>query len=251
MFTSLKERATIATAGSAVAWVRARGFQAKNLTIENGHNRGTGDLANHSQAVALLLDDADEAHLEGVRLLGYQDTLFLAATSPERPARAFIRGAHIEGDMDFIFGEATAFFLSSEIRTLGDRAISYALAPSTHYRSPHGFVFERCRFTHDGSPNARAGAFKLARQWFRSVPAVGKVAILNSSIGAHIDAMRPWADWSIGTPRHRPVQYDSAEHWDRLLAAGIDPVRDLGYAPRNASVEPFLAEFHNTTGDAP
>jgi polygalacturonase len=108
-------------------------------------------------------------------------------------------------------------------------------------------VFERCRFTHDGSPNARAGVFKLARQWFRSIPAVGKVAIVNSSIGAHIDPVRPWADWSIGTPRHRPVQYDSEEHWQRLLAAGIDPVRDLGYPPRKAGVEPFLAEFQNTT----
>ena len=246
MFDSLKERATVATPGSAVAWVRARGFQAKNLTFENGHNRATGDIANQSQAVALLLDDADEAHLEGVRLLGYQDTLYLAATSPDRPARAFIHRAYIEGDMDFIFGEATAFFLASEIRSLGDRTISYALAPSTHFRSPHGFVFERCRFTHDGSPNARAGVFKLARQWFRSPAAVGKVAILSSSIGTHIDPVRPWADWSIGTPRHRPVQYDSEEHWQRLLAAGIDPVRDLGYPARNPVVEPFLAEFDNT-----
>jgi pectin methylesterase-like acyl-CoA thioesterase len=217
MFAAVKERAAIGTPGSAVAWVRARGFQARNLTIENGHNRAAGDLANHSQAVALLLDDADEAHLEGVRLTGYQDTFYLAATSPDRPARAFVHRASIEGDMDFIFGEATAYFLESEVRSLGDRAISSALAPSTHLRSPYGFVFERCRFTHDGSPNARAGVFKLARQWFRSQAAVGKVAILNSSIGTHIDPVRPWADWGIGTPRHRPVQYE------------------------------FLAEFANTT----
>jgi pectin methylesterase-like acyl-CoA thioesterase len=75
-------------------------------------------------------------------------------------------------------------------------------------KSPYGFVFDACRFTHDGTPNARAGFFKLARQWNRSPEHVGKVAILNSSIGAHIDPVRPWADWSIGTPRHRPVQYE-------------------------------------------
>jgi pectinesterase len=209
------------TPASSIVRVRARGFQAKNLTIENSYNKDSGDKANQSQAVALMLDDADEAHLENVRLLGFQDTLYLAATNAARPARAFIHRSYVEGDMDFIFGEATAYFLATEVRSLGDRAVSYALAPSTHLKSPHGLVFEGCRFTHDGSPNALGGFFKLARQWNRSPEHVGKVAILNSAIGAHIDRERPWADWSIGTPRYRPVRYE------------LDG-------------EPLLAEFQNT-----
>jgi hypothetical protein len=76
------------------------------------------------------------AHLENVRLIGFQDTLHLNATSPTQPARAFFDRVYVEGDMDFIFGEATAFFRASEIRTLGDRAISYTLAPSTHVKQP-------------------------------------------------------------------------------------------------------------------
>jgi pectinesterase len=249
----IRANITAARAGStAEAWVvrvRARGFHARNLTIENSHNKDTGDAANHSQAVALMLHDADEAYLENVRLLGFQDTLYLAATHPERPARAFFNRAYVEGDMDFIFGEATAYFRDSEIRTLGDRAVSYALAPSTHYKSRHGFVFDGCRFTHDGTPNARAGVFKLARQWNRGPAFVGKVAILDSRIGAHIDAACPWAHWGIGTPRYRPVQYDSEEHWERLLAAGIDPVRDLGYPARPHPPEPFLVELGNTNAN--
>jgi len=196
------------TPASASFRVRARGFQALNLSIENTYNKERGDLSHHSQAVALMLDDADEAHFENVRLIGFQDTLYLAAAHPEKPARAFFARYYVEGDMDFVFGEATAYFRDTEIRSLGDRAVSYALAPSTHVKSAHGFVFDGCRFTHDGSPNARAGVFKLARQWNRSPEHVGKVAILNSSIGAHIDPVRPWADWSIGTPRYRPVNYD-------------------------------------------
>ncbi|APV51137.1 hypothetical protein BWI17_16470 [Betaproteobacteria bacterium GR16-43] len=246
MFNSLKARPTVGTPGSAVTWIRAPGFEAKNVTFENAHNKDRGDGTNHSQAVAVLLDDADRAHFEDVQLLGFQDTLFLSATSPERPSRAFFHRTLIEGDMDFIFGEGIGYFLDSQIRTLGDRAVSYALAPSTHYKSRFGFVFEGCRFTHDGSPNARAGTFKLARQWNRKPEAVGKVAILRSSIGAHIDAARPWADWSIGTPRYRPVIYDSDEHWDRLVAAGVDPVRDLGYPARRHPAEPFLVEYNNT-----
>jgi len=196
---------------SAVVRVRNRGFRAAHLTIENSHNKERGDFADQTQAVALALDDADRVHLENVRLLGYQDTFFLAASSPGRLARAFVDRSYVEGDMDFIFGEATAFFRATEIRSLGDRAVSYALAPSTHRASRYGFVFEGCAFTHDGSPNALGGFFKLARQWNRGPDAVGKVAILRSTIGAHIDRERPWADWSIGTPRHRPVQYDSGE----------------------------------------
>ena len=191
-----------------VVHVASRGFHARNLTIENTHNKDRGDARDQTQAVALKLEDADEAYLDNVRLLGFQDTFFLAAASPTQPARAFIHRSYIEGDMDFIFGEATAYFLETEIRSLGDRAVSYALAPSTHRLSRHGFVFERCRFTHDGSPNALGGTFKLARQWARSPDAVGKVAILRSAIGAHIDRERPWADWSLGTPRHRAVQYE-------------------------------------------
>jgi pectin methylesterase-like acyl-CoA thioesterase len=204
--------------GNPVVRVANQGFRARNLTIENSHNKDRGDRADQTQAVALMLDDADRAHLENVRLLGFQDTLHLNATSPTRPARAFFDRVYVEGDMDFIFGEATAFFRASEIRTLGDRAISYTLAPSTHVGSRHGFVFDHCRFTHDGSVNARAGFFKLARQWNRGPEFVGKVAILHSAIGGHIDAERPWADWSIGTPRYRRVQYEYLaefeNHWE-------------------------------------
>jgi len=246
MFESIARRRDVGTPGSAVAWIRAHDFTAVNVTFENTHNKDRGDRSHQSQAVALLLDDADRAHLENVRLLGYQDTFYLSATNPARPARAFVHRSYIEGVMDFIFGEGTGYFLETEVKSLGDRAVSYTLAPSTHFLSPHGFVFARCRFTHDGTPNALAGVFKLARQWHRGPAAVGKVAILESEIGAHIDAERPWADWSIGTPRHRPVQYDGAEHRERLAAAGIDPVRDLGYPPRTAQPEPFLAEYRNT-----
>jgi pectinesterase len=210
--------------GNPVVRVRNRGFRAANLTIVNGHNKDRGDRRDQTQGVALMLDDADRAHLENVRLIGFQDTLHLSATSATAPARAFLDRVYVEGDMDFIFGEATAYFRESEIRTLGDRAISYTLAPSTHRASRHGFVFERCRFTHDGSANARAGVFKLARQWTRGPDFVGKVAILHSSIGEHIDAERPWADWSIGTPRYRPVQYEYlAEFENRWETPGAPP----------------------------
>jgi pectin methylesterase-like acyl-CoA thioesterase len=290
MFASLADRATVGTPGSAVTWIRNDGFQARNITFENAYNKESGDSAVdgearviRSQAVALMVDDADKVQFENVRFIGYQDTLYLKASSPARASRSFFHRSYIEGDMDFIFGEGTAYFHRSEIRTLGDRRVSYAIAPSTHYGSRFGFVFNESGFTHDGTANALAGRFKLARQWFRgqrctpfgkvavpagysctlaaadsyeapigtisrsSLEAVGKVAILNSRIGAHIDKARPWADWNAeGTHRYRPVQYDSDGYRANLQAAGIDPDRQLSYGARKEPVEPFLAEYRNT-----
>jgi pectinesterase len=231
MFASVAERASVGTAGSAVAWIRGEGFQAKNITFENAFNKDRGDWIAESdervvqrQAVAMMVDGADRVQFENVRFIGFQDTLYLRSASAPKASHSFFNRSYVEGDMDFIFGDGTAYFQGSEIRSLGDRRVSYLLAPSTHALTRFGFVFEDCDFTHDGSPNALAGTFRLARQWPQggSVDAVGKTAILRSRIGAHIDRVQPWADWGVGTPRYRPVRYGS----------------DSG--------EPYLAEHRNT-----
>jgi len=289
MYASLKDRDTVSTPGSAVAWIRNHGFQAKNITFENTYNRAHGDAiaadgkpAVHSQAVALMVDDADKVQFENVRFSSYQDTLFLHASAPHKTVRSFFHRSYIEGDLDFIFGEATGYFLHSEIKSLGDRRISYATAPDTHYESRYGLVFNESRFTHDGTANALAGRFFLTRQWFRGqrctpygkvadLPAyqcklaaedrfdsprgtisksvlenVGKVIILNSSIGAHIDKAHPWSDWNApGTIKYRPAQTSSDDYWNYLLMAGIDPAGQLGYRARKSPAEPFLAEYRS------
>ena len=282
MAASLRDRERVGTSGSAVVWVRGEGFEATNLTIENAYNRAGPDGPRAMQAVALFVDGADRARFERVRLLGLQDTLYLRAPAPGRLARSYFDESLIEGDVDFIFGDGTAFFRRSEIRTRGTRDVGYALAPGTHVSARHGFVFDECRFTHDGSDRAMAGRHSLARQWFRgqrctpyepapAIPgyacrlgptdafdgttgtisreplaAVGKVAILRSRIGAHIDRLRPWADWNApGTRQYRPVQYHASRWRSNLEVAGIDATKDLGLAPSDVPDGPFLAEYRN------
>ncbi len=295
MHASLKNKAVVSTPGSAVAWIRNHGFQARNITFENAWNRGdvvrevpaaitTQLVQTFNQAVALMVEDADKSQFENVRLLGFQDTLYLTAPASGGSARSFFNNSYIEGDTDFIFGDATAYFYQSEIKSLGARKnISYATAPSTNAQSRFGFVFKECRFTHDGTSNALAGNFKFVRQWLRGqrctpygnvtepagyscrmgatdsyeapsgtiskgvLESVGKVIVLNSKIGVHIDKARPWADWNAnGTIKHRPAQYSSDDFWNNLVAAGIDPVRQLGYEAKKTPAEPFLAEYGNT-----
>ncbi|MGV7208576.1 pectinesterase family protein [Oxalobacteraceae bacterium A2-2] len=297
MYAWVRDRqASIGTMGSMTVWVQNQGFQARNLTIANAYNKDTGNGAAacegdckgaqngvvHHQAVALQVDGADKAQFENVRLIGFQDTLFLKSPRTATTTRSFFNKSYIEGDVDFIFGDSTAYFHQSEVKTLGDRSTAYVAAPDTNWKTRYGFVFDHVNFTHDGSPNALKGKFNLLRQWFHSsrctpygqVPVegyrcalgdtnvfnspkgvitrsvletVGKMVVLNSRIGAHIDKDQPWSDWNrAGTLAYRPVQYSSDDYWDNLLKAGIDPVRDLGYSARPAPAEIYLGEYNNS-----
>lgn len=301
MYAGLKDRETISTNGSAVVWIKNQGFQAKNITFENAYNKDVGNARSectpstcgdlgvnaqmavvHHQAVALMVDGADKAQFENVRLIGFQDTLYVRSPEAGKTARSFFNKSYIEGDVDFIFGDTIAYFYQSEIRSLGDRSTSYVAAPNTNYKSKYGFVFDRCRFTHDGTPNALAGKFYLARQWFHNqrctpygpmaiagytcqlgdtniyqapngvisksvLETVGKIVVLNSKIGAHINKTHPWSDWNKkGTLPYRPAQFNSDDYWANLIQASIDPVRHLGYSAKPATPEPYLAEFNNT-----
>jgi pectin methylesterase-like acyl-CoA thioesterase len=304
MYTSLKDRSVIGTSGSAIAWIRGHGFQAKNITFQNTYNKDQVDtnaecpntvcgatagtapvVVVQHQAVALMLEGADKVQLENVRVLGFQDTLFLKSNAIAHTARSFFHRSYVEGNVDFIFGDTTAYFYRSEIKSLGDRSTSYVTAPNTNIRTPYGFVFNEVDFTNDGSTNALAGKFYLGRQWFHTqkctpyatinvvsyrctladldgyqapvgtiskkvLETVGKTVIINSKIGAHIQAQHPWADWNKkGSLAFRPVQFSVSDYWRNLLDAGLQPVQELGYrdpdslAPGVAAS--FLGEFNN------
>jgi len=295
MFDSLKVRSTLSTFGSYTVWVKNAGFQARDITFENGYRRlpvspcvedcqvasAAASTVSH-QAVALGIDGADRARFENVRVLGLQDTLFMKTQEGGRTARVFFDKSYIEGDVDFIFGDATAFFYRSEIRSLGARRNSYVGAPDTHIETKYGLVFDHCEFTNDGSATALAGNYNLGRQWFhdqRCTPygamavdgyacslaetsgyaaprgtiskavleTVGKMVVLNSKIGSHINKTNPWADWNqSGKLSFRPVQFSSDDYWANLIGAGFNPIKDLGYEQKPSPPDIFLGEYDNS-----
>jgi polygalacturonase len=300
MYEQLKDLPALSTSGSGTAWIRADGFQARNITIENAFNRegakarpecvgdrcpdNTGGSRVHHQAVALRVDGADRVQFENLRLLGLQDTLFLNAPDPDSTVRSFFHKSYVEGDVDFIFGDSIAYFDDCEIKSIGGRAASYALAPDTSRRAKYGFVFNRCRFTSD-KPVSGSTQFYLARQWFhnqrctpygwmavdgyrcrlgdvdvyrapegtirqRTLESVGKAVILNSRIGAHIDRENPWSEWNrIGTMAHRPAQYSSDDYWANLRkvnpAVGLDTAKVLDGMTPPVPAEIYLGEYNN------
>jgi pectinesterase len=80
-------------------------FHAENITFENSF--GTG-----SQIVALFVD-ADRASFQNCRFLGWQDTLFVNGS------RHLFKDCYIEGQVDFIFGTASAVFEDCTIHSKG------------------------------------------------------------------------------------------------------------------------------------
>src|SRR5699024_9883049 len=89
--------------GAATLAILAADVTICDLTIENAYDE---EVHGGSQAQALRTV-GDRITLDGVRLLGNQDT-FLAET-PGRgiASRVYARDSSIEGDVDFIYGSAT------------------------------------------------------------------------------------------------------------------------------------------------
>lgn len=167
------------------------------------------------QALAVYAD-GDRLSFENCRFEGYQDTLFTAQLpkkekqpggfkgpkefAPRRHGRHLYKDCFISGNIDFIFGSATAYFEGCEIfmRNRNDMLSGYVTAPSTYEGEEFGYVFNHCRFTSDCP---RESAY-LGRPWRDFAKAV----ILNSEIGAHIKK-EGWHDW------------DKKNAWDTMFFA--------------------------------
>lgn len=183
-------------------------FSAENISFINDAGLGK-DVG---QAVALYVD-GDRIVFENCRLLGSQDTLFTGPLPPKeiepggfRGPKEFaerINGRHyyhncfIRGDIDFIFGSATAYFENCEIfaqRTDNDPIVllegsdtgsevtpkiySYLTAASTPEGQEYGYIFENCRLTSDCPP----ASVYLGRPWRN----FAKTVFLNCEMGSHI-----------------------------------------------------------------
>lgn len=173
----------------------------KNVTIAN--TAGTGKV--YGQAVAVYVE-GDMIKFNNCRMLGYQDTLFTGPLPSEElrsggfigPTEFFERknGRHlftdcyIEGDVDFIFGGATAFFRNCEICSLNrnSECNGYVTAPSQPEGQKYGYVFEECRFTTKGCAD---NTVYLARPWRD----YGQSVFIRCELGSHIKK-EGFHDWN-------------------------------------------------------
>jgi len=153
------------TGGSATITVTAPGAILSNLTIRNSfdylHNARTRAV-DGAQAVALsIARGADRAIVRDCVIEGYQDTLYV-----QESCRAWFTGCTISGNVDFIFGGATAIFEQCEIRSRFVPCAplqGFVAAPSTPIEIPAGLIFRSCRLTREaGLPD---DSVWLGRPW--------------------------------------------------------------------------------------
>ena len=181
-------------------FIDADNFHAYNITFKN--EAGQGNIA--GQALAVYAD-GDYLTFEECRFEGYQDTLFAAPLpkkemqtggfrgpkefAPRKLGRHYYKKCYIAGNIDFIFGGATAYFEECEIfmRNREGDVKGYVTAPSTFEEVEYGFVFNKCCFTSDCPPQSAY----LGRPWRNHAKAV----ILNSQIDGHIKE-EGWHDWN-------------------------------------------------------
>ena len=209
---------TVGTASSATLAIFSNDVQVQHLTVENDAmnavRRGVdypigANEAGGAQAVALMTQ-GDKIHLQGVHLLGHQDTLYVRSSPKKTGDRVYVQQSLIAGDVDFIFGAGTLVVDDSTIVSRAGRRTGnesgYVLAPSTDSSTALGILVTNSRLL--GEAGLPAGSIALGRAWDQGVPKGawqketspnGQALVRNSVLGAHIG---PWA----ASTARRPFQ---------------------------------------------
>ncbi|KUN80230.1 pectinesterase family protein [Streptomyces griseoruber] len=182
---------TYGTPGSATVSVLSDDSQVRNLTVTNDFDESRHqDIA--GQAVALLTQ-ADRIVLDGVIVNGDQDTLEMETAAKDKLGRVYISNSYITGNVDFIFGRATAVVDKSVI-TLKKRwngtSAGYVTAPSTA-AGRKGILINRSTVNGDVS----SASFFLGRNWHPGGDTTvdPQTTVRDSSLGAAIKST-PWSD---------------------------------------------------------
>lgn len=147
--------------GTVLLTANATGFSATGITFQNSYNvvdhTGEGE---QTPAVAFG-SAADRVYLKDCKFIGRQDTLYLHGAG----ARVQVENCYIEGTVDFIFGDADAYFTGCELHMAGfaGRDTGYFTAANTK-EGDTGLVFYQCTLTVDES-YGEGSTVSLGRPW--------------------------------------------------------------------------------------
>ena len=152
---------------SGTVTVEADRFEAENLSIVNTWWQDHPAAEERSQAVALQLD-SDRAVLDRVRILSGQDTLYANSHScrgelsaPCRADRQLFNDCFIEGNVDYIFGDAKAVFNGCELHSRPGSGVMITAQSRHSPLEDSGYYMLHCRVTGENQGNRIA----LGRPW--------------------------------------------------------------------------------------
>ncbi|WP_419707190.1 pectinesterase family protein [Promicromonospora sp. NFX87] len=241
---------TWGTSGSASVTIQGADFRAEAVTFENAFDEAAHPEFTGHQAVAVKTA-ADRVAFDDVRFLGNQDTLYLDSPSATTPGRVYVHDSYVEGDVDFIFGRATAVLDDTTIKALprASDPSGYILAPSTSAGFARGFLVIDSTIVSD----ARDGSYYLGRPWHPSSAPDNdpRAVVRDTQLGTYLKN-DPWTtmsgyDWAADSNaehdnhgpgavvnEHRPQLSDAeaADHEIDDYLAGAD-----GWAPQTKQVK--------------
>jgi pectinesterase len=167
--------------------VQGNDFVAENLTIQNTAGRV-------GQALALYVE-GDRCIIKNCKLLGNQDTLYLATEK----SRELFEDCYIEGTTDFIFGEATVVFQNCTIKSLIN---SFVTAAATTPRQKYGFVLFNCKLI---AADTSVKKVYLGRPW----RPYAKTVYIGCELGSHIipEGWNPWKGDAMFTNKEKTAYY--------------------------------------------
>ena len=189
---------TYGTTGSATTTVQADGFTARWITFANDWLRTDHPGVSGTQAVAIKVQ-GDRSSFTRCRFLGHQDTLYADSMALGTFARQYFAHCYVEGDVDFVFGRATAVYEDCHFRTLNRTDLAtapygFVFAPSTAVANPRGYLVTRSRVS-SAAPDAY---YKLARPWVPGSDPTARpmLTVRDTRLGPGIDAVAPYTNMS-------------------------------------------------------
>lgn len=210
------------TGKSASVTVRGDDFVADNLTIRNDYSENPANPP--SQAVALLVT-GDRAIFRRVRLIGAQDTLFAGGRRCDADGRCtgnrqYFENCHVEGHVDFIFGEGRSWFEKCRIHVIAAPQAMITAHSRDGENWDSAYIFNRARVTVDPA----AGEVWLGRPW----RPFATVIFRDSWMDARVQPAG-WREWTPGKTDALKTAY-YAEYRSKgpgARASARDPVTHL------------------------
>ncbi|MEU9451282.1 pectinesterase family protein [Streptomyces sp. NPDC048277] len=184
------------TLGSSVATFSANNLTVSGLTVQNTFDRAAHPGITDTQAVAVTAQ-GDRQTFRNDRFISRQDTLLNWAPSATGQYRQYFTSSFVTGDVDFVFGNATAVYdrVTIQLRDSGAAAgglNGFLAAPNTNSAKTYGILLTGSTI----SSSAAANTYYLGRPWHPTADAVGQLVIRQTSLPAAVKTAGPWTDMS-------------------------------------------------------
>ncbi|KAG9590621.1 carbohydrate esterase family 8 protein, partial [Aureobasidium melanogenum] len=173
---------------AATVYATGNYFYAYNVNFRN--NNGTQQ---NIASLGFAVKSSKYAFMHGCQIYGNQDTLYISGNM-------FTFKSYIEGNVDFIFGAGSGYFLNSTISPNEDGDSITAAKRATNTTAA-GFVFDQCTIV----PAAGSSGFKnvsLGRPWNNFARVLYAGCYLDGSVGS-----AGWTQWSKSSPQTDGVTF--------------------------------------------